>query len=169
MAAAASTIGGQKLQGLESVGSLLNHTMGRFASILYALGLLASGISATIAGTLSGQAVIEGFFISSERKEGVSNSWFQTQGKRWRTMILRAITLGLALILASTMAQLADDVLFYSQVALSLQLPLAMVPLIWNSQATLGAVGKGVAWLIAAIILLMNGAFCVLNAYSQLK
>jgi NRAMP (natural resistance-associated macrophage protein)-like metal ion transporter len=163
------------LDGLESVARLLRRTIGAAAGILYALGLLASGISATIAGTLSGQAVIEGFFLTTTttttssshtaKQKDNNNRTLEGKGwlKRWRTMIIRAVTLLLALVIASTMASLADDVLFYSQVALSLQLPLAIVPLIWHSQMTLGLAGRLVAWSIAGTVLLMNGTYCVLS------
>ncbi len=88
------------------------------ASILFAVGLLASGQSSTITGTLAGQVVMEGFM-------------------RWRLQpwVRRLITRGLAVLPAVVIIGIrgdasVTDLLTLSQVVLALQLPFAMFPLL---------------------------------------
>lgn len=87
------------------------------ASLLFAVALLASGQSSTITGTLAGQVVMEGFM-----------HW------RIRPWLRRLITRSLAVTPAVLIVTLrpdakVTDLLNLSQVALALQLPLAMFPL----------------------------------------
>jgi manganese transport protein len=89
------------------------------ASPLFAIALLASGQSSTITGTLAGQVVMEGFM-----------HW------RMRPWVRRMITRLLAIIPAVLIIGLhgnsgVNDLLTLSQVALALQLPLAMFPLLY--------------------------------------
>jgi manganese transport protein len=88
------------------------------ASVLFAVGLLASGQSSTITGTLAGQVVMEGFM-----------HWKVTPWVR------RLITRGLAILPAILVIGLrgdssVNDLLTLSQVVLALQLPFAMFPLL---------------------------------------
>jgi manganese transport protein len=88
------------------------------ASLLFALGLLCSGQSATLTSTLAGQIVMEGFL--NLKLPAV-----------WR----RALTRGLAVVPALAVLSLVGDagatgLLVVSQVVLSLQLPFAVIPLI---------------------------------------
>jgi len=88
------------------------------ASTLFAVALLASGQSSTITGTLAGQVVMEGFM-----------HW------RLRPWLRRMITRLLAIIPAVLIIGIrgdssVTDLLTLSQVALALQLPLAMFPLL---------------------------------------
>lgn len=147
MAAAVTEKSGVQLESLEKVADYLRGSLGKLSATLFALGLLAAGVSATIAGTLSGQAVIEGFFEDSR---------LMRHGMQWRNFMLRGITLSLALILATLSADMADRVLFYSQVALSLQLPIAIVPLIYATQDSMNRPMRAFSWAIAALIILMN-------------
>jgi manganese transport protein len=89
-----------------------------FASILFAVALLASGQSSTITGTLAGQVVMEGFM-------------------HWRIQpwLRRLITRLLAILPAVFIIGLrgegsVTDLLTLSQVVLAIQLPLAMFPLV---------------------------------------
>jgi manganese transport protein len=89
-----------------------------FASILFAVALLASGQSSTITGTLAGQVVMEGFM-----------HW------RMKPWLRRLITRLLAIIPAVLIIGLrgegsVTDLLTLSQVVLAIQLPLAMFPLV---------------------------------------
>ena len=89
------------------------------ASPLFAIALLASGQSSTITGTLAGQVVMEGFM-----------HW------RIRPWLRRMITRTLAILPAVIIIGLrgdnsVNDLLTLSQVVLALQLPLAMVPLLY--------------------------------------
>jgi manganese transport protein len=126
------------------------------ASALFAIALLCSGQSSTITGTLAGQVVMEGFL-------------------RWRLPLAmrRALTRGLAITPAVAVLAIVGEggmmpLLLASQVALSLQLPFAVVPLVrlTNSSALMGRFAnpqaiKLLAWLCA---LLVSGANAVLVA-----
>ena len=88
------------------------------ASTLFAVALLASGQSSTITGTLAGQVVMEGFM-------------------HWRIQpwVRRLITRTLAILPAVFIIGIrgdssVTDLLTLSQVALALQLPFAMFPLL---------------------------------------
>ncbi|CAH2900053.1 MAG: Manganese transport protein MntH [uncultured Paraburkholderia sp.] len=118
-----------------------------------AAALLACGLSATVTGTLAGQAVMEGFL--------------QLRLPRWkRALLTRALAIGPALVAVTMFGQEgSNQLLVASQVVLSLQLPLAVVPLIrYASDARLmrGWRVRGVAlvlaWLSAGFIILLNGA-----------
>ncbi|REE19235.1 manganese transport protein [Paraburkholderia sp. BL27I4N3] len=124
-----------------------------WAGILFAAALLACGLSATVTGTLAGQAVMEGFL--------------RIRLPRWkRALLTRALAIGPALFAVALFGQHgSNQLLVASQVVLSLQLPLAVVPLIrFTSDAALmrGWRVRGVplvlAWLSAAFIIMLNGA-----------
>ena len=88
------------------------------ASTLFVVALLASGQSSTITGTLAGQVVMEGFM-----------HW------RIRPWLRRVITRVLAIVPAILIIGIrgdssVNDLLTLSQVALALQLPFAMFPLL---------------------------------------
>jgi manganese transport protein len=89
-----------------------------FASILFAVALLASGQSSTITGTLAGQVVMEGFM-----------HW---RMKPWlRRLITRLLAiLPAVFIIGSRGEGSVTDLLTLSQVVLAIQLPLAMFPLL---------------------------------------
>jgi manganese transport protein len=119
-------------------------------SILFAVGLLASGQSSTITGTLAGQVVMEGFM-----------HWKVTPWVR------RLITRGLAILPAVLIIGIrgdssVNDLLTLSQVVLALQLPFAMFPLLhftssrkrmgtWKSGWFLLIAGWGSALMITAM------------------
>ena len=116
-----------------------------FASTLFAVALLASGQSSTITGTLAGQVVMEGFM-----------HW------RVRPWARRLITRGLAILPAVIVIGLYGDasitsLLVASQVALGIQLPFAMLPLMTftSSKKRMGKWANG--W-----FLLVTGWSCLL-------
>jgi len=124
-----------------------------WAGILFASALLACGLSATVAGTLAGQAVMEGFL--------------QLRLPRWkRALLTRALAIGPALVAVTMYGQEgSNQLLVASQVVLSLQLPLAVVPLIrYASDARLmrgwrvHGVALVLAWMSATFIIMLNGA-----------
>jgi manganese transport protein len=89
------------------------------ASILFAVALLASGQSSTVTGTLAGQVVMEGFM-----------SW------RIRPWLRRVLTRSLAIIPAILVIAFVGEgrvttLINISQFVLGLQLPLAMIPLMY--------------------------------------
>ena len=124
-----------------------------WAGILFAAALLACGLSATVTGTLAGQAVMEGFL--------------RIRLPRWqRALLTRTLAIGPALCAVAMFGQHgSNQLLVASQVVLSLQLPLAVVPLIrYTSDAALmrewcvRGVPLALAWLSAAFIVVLNGA-----------
>ena len=126
------------------------------ASLLFAVALLAAGQSSTLTGTLAGQVVMEGFL--------------QLRLPSWQR---RLFTRGLALIPAMAAVLWLGEgsttaMLVLSQVVLSMQLPFAVVPLVWICSRP-GVMGQlwappwlqGLGWLCAALILMINGALLV--------
>jgi manganese transport protein len=125
----------------------------RWAGILFATALLACGLSATVTGTLAGQTVMEGFL--------------QLRLPRWkRALLTRALAIGPALLAVGMFGQNgSNQLLVASQVVLSLQLPLAVVPLIRCASDTtlmrgwrVHGVPLALSWLSAAFIVALNGA-----------
>ena len=119
-------------------------------SILFAVGLLASGQSSTITGTLAGQVVMEGFM------HWKVSPWL-------RRLITRALAiLPAVLIIGIRGDSSVNDLLTLSQVVLALQLPFAMFPLLhftssrkrmgrWKSGWFLLITGWGSAIVITAM------------------
>lgn len=104
--------------GLYDAFNLLKAQVGNLSAILFAIGLLAAGQSASITCTLAGQLVSEGFI-------------------NWRTdPFLRRIVTRLVAVIPSLAVSIAvgkdglDEMLVASQVALSIALPFVLLPLI---------------------------------------
>ena len=122
-----------------------------FASIFFAVALLASGQNSTLTGTLAGQIVMEGFL--------------NIRLKPWlRRLITRLIAVIPALIVTIIYGeQGTTDLLVLSQVILSMQLSFAVVPLVMFTGSKL-KMGEFVnkpwlqisVWIIAAIIIALN-------------
>lgn len=122
-----------------------------FASTLFAVALLASGLNSTVTATLAGQIVMEGFM-------------------RWRLphWLRRLLTRGLAIIPVLIATLIYGDrgtaqLLVLSQVILSMQLPFAVIPLISfvGDRRKMGrfAVSGGLriaAWAVAGVIVTLN-------------
>lgn len=134
--------------------ALLTPVLGAsFASMAFAIALLASGQSSTLTGTLAGQIVMQGFV--------------NLNLKPWQTrLVTRMIAIVPAVIVASLYGERGTgQLLVLSQVILSLQLSFAVFPLV---QFTSDAVKMGrfvngrvltvVAWVVA-------GGIAGLNAY----
>ena len=121
------------------------------ASTLFAVALLASGQSSTLTGTLAGQIVMEGFLDLR------MPAWL----RRIATRLLAIVPA--AAVIAVYGEQAATDLLVFSQVVLSLQLPFAVVPLVrfTSDRKKMGEfVNRPVtvagAWLVASIIICLN-------------
>ncbi|MBS4194222.1 Nramp family divalent metal transporter [Lederbergia citri] len=143
---------GIQVSEIEEAYKLLSPTVGvGIASTLFAVALLASGQNSTITGTLSGQIVMEGFLHL-----------------RISPWLRRVITRMLAVVPAFVVTWIAGsrgtaDLLLWSQVILSLQLPFAVVPLILftNSKKKMGVFAnktgtKVLAWICTAAIIVLN-------------
>lgn len=149
MAAAAFYNNGTHVATIQDAYKTLAPLFGSLASLLFAIGLLSAGLSSSITATLAGQSIMENltdFKISP--------------------LVRRLITRGINLIPIVVAILLGLDplsVLVYSQVALSLLLPLAIVPVVLftaDEKIMGGLVNRKfttyVAWVFTAIIVLLN-------------
>jgi len=152
LGAAAFHGSGVDVSEIEAAYEMLSPTLGvGIASTLFAVALLASGQNSTITGTLSGQIVMEGFM-----------------NLRIRPWLRRLITRLLAVIPAFIVTWIAGsrgtgELLLWSQVILSLQLPFAVVPLVvfTSDKKKMGEFAnkmwvKVLAWLCTAVIIVLN-------------
>lgn len=121
------------------------------ASALFAIALLASGHNSTITGTLAGQVVMEGFV----------NIRLAPWKRRLLTRLLAIVPAVIIVAMYGThgLAQL----LIFSQVVLSMQLPFAIVPLVMftGDKKYMGRYANHpflqvASWIIAAIIIGLN-------------
>jgi manganese transport protein len=137
---------------LQQAHELLTPMLGTtLASTAFAVALLCAGQSSTLTGTLAGQIVMEGFL--------------QFRMRPWlRRLITRLIAIIPAVLVISIKGEEGSyDLLIFSQVILSLQLPFAIVPLIQYSsdKARMGVFAnklwvKTLAWICAVIIIGLN-------------
>jgi manganese transport protein len=129
------------VQQISSAYQLLTPLLGAgLASTVFAIALLASGQNSTITGTMAGQVIMQGFV--------------KLQIKPW---LVRLMTRGLAIIPAIAIL-LVDGgtglgrLLILSQVVLSVQLPFAILPLLYftNRKQTMGELVNSVGMKLAA-------------------
>lgn len=127
-----------------------------WASILFAVALIAAGQSSTITGTLAGQIVMEGYL--------------NLRIQPWlRRLITRLIAIIPALITITVWGEESTTkMLVLSQVILSLQLGFAIIPLIHfvSDKEKMGEFAitdkiKILAWMCAAVIVLLNAKMVV--------
>ena len=126
------------------------------ASVLFGVALLASGQSSTLTATMAGQVVMEGFL--------------NIRLPDWqRRLLTRCLALIPAMVTVIVLGDLGiNNLLVFSQVLLSLQLPFAAIPLVWLCSQP-GLMGELVAprwlqlvgWSSAAVIVLINGALLI--------
>jgi manganese transport protein len=137
---------------IQQADTMLSQLLGtRTASIAFGLALLASGQSSTLTGTLAGQIVMEGFVQL-----------------RLPSYLRRLITRLMALLPAVIVIAISGDkgtyqLLIFSQVILSLQLPFAVIPLVHftSNKIKMGAFANRfwviiLALITSAIIVLLN-------------
>ena len=143
---------------IQDAHELLSPILGtNLSGILFAIALLASGHNSTITGTLAGQVVMEGFI-----------------NIRLKPWIRRLLTRGLAILPTIIVvgvygAHGLAKLLVLSQVILSLQLPFAVIPLVYftSSKKIMGKFvnSRGLVVLSWAIAVLITG----LNLYLLLQ
>ncbi|KAF7828656.1 metal transporter Nramp3-like [Senna tora] len=143
--------------GLVNAGQYLEDKFGGgLLPILYiwAIGLLAAGQSSTITGTYAGQFIMGGFL--------------NLRLKKWiRSLITRSCAIIPTLIVAVVFETSEDslDVLNeWLNILLSIQIPFAIIPLLClvSKEQIMGAfrigpVLKTIAWLVAALVMAING------------
>lgn len=143
---------GLNVSEIEAAYELLSPTLGiGIASTLFAVALLASGQNSTITGTLTGQIVMEGFIHLR------ISPWL-------RRLITRLIAVIPAFIVTWVAGEKGTgDLLLWSQVILSLQLPFAIVPLVLftSNKEKMGEFVNSkwitiLAWIVTVIIIVLN-------------
>ncbi|MBR0829532.1 Nramp family divalent metal transporter [Bradyrhizobium manausense] len=121
------------------------------ASTLFAVALLASGLNSTVTATLAGQIVMEGFLDLR------LPSWA-------RRLLTRGIAIVPVIIVTAIYGERGTaDLLVFSQVILSMQLPFAVIPLVRfvsdrrkMGQFVIPASVAAIAWIVAAVIVVLN-------------
>jgi manganese transport protein len=121
------------------------------ASTLFAVALLASGLNSTVTATLAGQIVMEGFL--------------HLRLPNWaRRLVTRGIAIVPVVIVTALYGERGTgQLLVFSQVVLSMQLPFAVIPLVRfvSDRRKMGsfAISRPVAvtaWIVAGIIVVLN-------------
>jgi manganese transport protein len=127
-----------------------------FASLLFAVALIAAGQSSTLTGTLAGQIVMEGFLRF-----------------KIRPVLRRFLTRAIAIVPAVIVISLKGDqgsyyLLILSQVILSLQLPFAVIPLLkfTSDKSIMGSFANkqwvnALGWIAALVIIGLNANLIV--------
>jgi manganese transport protein len=117
MAAAAFGTIGAPVTSLQDAYNTLAPLFGTAAGVVFAVTLLASGLSSSMTGVLAGQALMEGLL-----GPGI-NPWLRRIVVRGINVVptLTAIYLGFNVL----------DILVYSQVVLSLLIPLPLIPILY--------------------------------------
>jgi len=125
----------------------------KFASVLFAVALIASGQSSTITGTLAGQIVMEGYL--------------QLRIAPWvRRLMTRLIAIIPAVIVILVNGEEnIDSLLVLSQVILSLQLGFAIIPLI-HFTSDKQAMGK---YAIKPLIIVLASAIAAVLVYLNIR
>jgi len=121
------------------------------ASTLFAVALLASGLNSTVTATLAGQIVMEGFLDLH------LPSWA-------RRLLTRGIAIIPVIIVTAIYGERGTaDLLVFSQVVLSMQLPFAVIPLVRfvsdrrkMGQFAIPVSVAAVAWIVAGVIVILN-------------
>jgi manganese transport protein len=151
-AAVFHTGGHQEVAEIGEAHALLSPLLGAgIASTLFAVALLASGLNSTVTATLAGQIVMEGFL--------------RLRLPQWmRRLLTRGIAIVPVVVVTAIYGERGtSDLLVFSQVVLSLQLPFAVVPLVLfvTDRRKMGrfVVGRPVAllaWGATALIVGLN-------------
>src|SRR5437660_6002541 len=137
---------------IEDAYQLLSPVLGvGLASTVFAVALLASGLNSTVTATLAGQIVMEGFL--------------HLRLPNWaRRLVTRGIAIVPVVIVTAFYGERGTaQLLVFSQVVLSMQLPFAVIPLVKvvSDRRKMGefAISRSVAavaWIVAGIIVALN-------------
>ena len=155
MAAAVFYKNGIVVNELPQVTQTLEPIFGRASAVVFALGLLFAGLSSSVTAAMAGGSVFAGIFIEP----------FDIRDPHSRTGLL--ITLIGALVVIMLLSNPFKGIL-WSQIALSLQLPFTMIPLIMltSSKKVMGEYankpyGATVLWIVSLIVIGLNIALLV--------
>jgi manganese transport protein len=151
--AAASLRGVPGTESIEGAHAAIKAALGPGVAVVFAIGLLASGLAATSVGAYAGAVVMGGLIR-----------------RRIPLFARRVVTLIPALILLGVGVN-PTWALVVSQVVLSLGIPFALVPLVrlTGSRALMGRFAnatrtQGTAWLVVTLIVALNVALIVITA-----
>lgn len=155
LAIAAGAFAGERgMDDLGSVWAKMDHTLGPLAAGAFAVALLASGLSSSAVGTLSGQVVMQGFV-----------------GFRISLWLRRTLT-ALPAVAVILLGLDPTRVLVFSQVVLSFGIPFALVPLLLftRRRELMGALANTRAidllgWAVTALIIALN-AWLLVGTFS---
>jgi manganese transport protein len=130
---------------LETAHKTLEPILGSASSTLFALALLASGLSSSTVGTLAGQVVMQGFI------------------QRQIPICVRRLVTMLPALVVAAIGLNPTKTLVVSQVVLSFGIPFALIPLVWftSRRALMGTLVNArtttaVAAIVAALISGLN-------------
>ena len=152
MAAAAFHQGYSEVAEIETAYYMLTPLLGGAASAVFLISLIASGVASSVVGTMAGQMIMQGFI-----------------GVRIPLIVRRLVTM-LPAFAVVAMGVNATEALIFSQVILSLALPIPMLALLHftskrevmgefvNSRLTTIAAGTGAAVVLALNVMLLGGA-----------
>lgn len=152
---AAATFHGSGHSDVAEIGQafeLLSPLLGLgIASTLFAVALLASGLNSTVTATLAGQIVMEGFLDLR------LPSWA-------RRLLTRGIAIVPVVVVTAIYGERGTaDLLVFSQVVLSMQLPFAVIPLVRfvsdrrkMGQFAIPVSVAAIAWIVAGVIVILN-------------
>jgi manganese transport protein len=155
MAAAAFHSGNPNVASISEAYKTLVPLFGATAGVVFLVTLLSSGIASSVVGTLAGQAIMEGLLGKKV------NLWL----RRFVTRFINVIPTTIAILLGLDPL----NILVYSQVILSLMIPLPMIPLIilTRNKALMGEfVNRNVTSFLAIVfvgIILMFNSYLLVN------
>lgn len=137
------------LQDYSMVGAIASATL----ATLFAVALLASGQNATITGTLTGQIVMEGFI----------NFRLPLWQRRLITRLIAILPVVACIYLWGDKGDVVEKLLVYTQVFLSIALPISIIPLLYLTSSR-KRMGKFVnckpfmvfGWLVTAVLVVLN-------------
>ena len=155
MAAAAFNPSNPNVASISDAYKTLLPLFGTLAGVVFLVTLLASGIASSVTGTLAGQAIMEGLLGKK------INIWL----RRFITRFINVIPTTIAILLGLDPL----NILVYSQVVLSLMIPLPMIPLVLLSRnkTVMGEfVNRKITTAIAIVfvgIILMFNSYLLIN------
>jgi manganese transport protein len=162
MAAAAFHNGYSSVASIDEAYKTLIPVFGAASGVVFVITLLSSGISSSVVGTLAGQSIFEGLMGKKV------NIWL----RRFITRFVNVIPTTIAILLGMDPL----NILVYSQVILSLMIPLPMIPLVLLSKdkSVMGGefVNKKIttifAFAIVAVILVFN-TYLLVTTFASLS
>jgi manganese transport protein len=155
---AASTLFGLDIADLVAAHAAIAQHLGKAVALLFALGLLASGLASTSVGGYAGAVIMEGLLH-----------------RRIPLLVRRLVTAVPALILLAVGLD-PTRLLIISQVVLSFGIPFALVPLVRITAdralmrlAPTRAATTAFGWLVVGVVVALNAVLVILTVRSLLR